>query len=130
MALRRQEIGPEAHRHYEADVSLAKESSSLVKAASEAEAAFRAAQASRAPIETLHKLAVSLDAALSAAVSAAFAAQRAEIGPRGYIDRIYRRKKMATPAVHALTAQAERLLTLRETHRLNDIPDVPLTPAV
>jgi hypothetical protein len=27
--------------------------------------------------------------------------------------------------VHALTAQAEHLLTLRETHRLNGIPAVP-----
>jgi hypothetical protein len=31
--------------------------------------------------------------------------------------------------VHALTAEAERLLTLRETHRLNDIPAVTFEPA-
>ena len=55
----------------------------------------------------------------------AFAAQRAAIGPRGYEDRIYRR-----PDVHALTAEAERLLTLRENHRLNGIPPAPLEPAV
>ena len=56
---------------------------------------------------------------------AAYAARRAEIGPLGYDDRIYRRKAMAKPRVHALTAEAEHLLTLRETHRLNGIPAVP-----
>ena len=61
---------------------------------------------------------------------AAYAAQRAEIGPRGYEDRIFRRKSMAKPAVRALTAEAERLLTLRENHRLNRIPEVPRIPAV
>jgi hypothetical protein len=59
---------------------------------------------------------------------AAYAAQRAEIGPRGYDDRIYRRKAKARPGVHALTAQAEHLLTLRETHRLNGIPPVAFKP--
>ena len=59
---------------------------------------------------------------------AAYAAQRAEIGPRGYEDRIYRRKARATPRVHALTAEAERLLTLRETHRINGIPAVTFGP--
>ena len=58
---------------------------------------------------------------------AAYAAQRAETGPRGYEDRIYRRKAMARPAVHAWRDEAERLLTLRETHRLTGIPPVPLT---
>ncbi len=36
---------------------------------------------------------------------------------------------MATPAVHALTAEAEHLLTLRETHRLTGIPAVAYDPA-
>ena len=53
------------------------------------------------------------------------AAVRAEIGPRGYDDRIYKRKAMATPVVHALNTEAERLLTLRETHRLTGIPPLP-----
>jgi hypothetical protein len=53
---------------------------------------------------------------------AAYAAERAEIGPRGYEDRIYRRKAKATPAVHALTDEAERLLTLRETYQLTGFP--------
>ena len=56
---------------------------------------------------------------------AAYAAERAEIGPRGYDDRIVRRKAKATGAVHAWTDEAERLLTLRESHRLTGIPPVP-----
>ena len=55
----------------------------------------------------------------------AYAAVRAEIGPRGYDDRIFKRKAMATPVVHALNTEAERLLTLRETHRLTGIPPRP-----
>ncbi len=56
----------------------------------------------------------------------AYAAVRAEIGPRGYDDRIVTRKAMATPVVHALNTEAERLLTLRETHRLTGIPPRPV----
>jgi len=56
---------------------------------------------------------------------AAFAAQRAEIGPLGYDDRIYRRKAMATSPVRAWTMEAERLLTLRESHRLTGIVRLP-----
>jgi hypothetical protein len=83
-----------------------------------------------APVTELHRLAKELDAALTAAMRAAYAAQRAEIGPRGYEDRIFNRKAKAKPAVHVLTAEAERLLTLRESHRLNRIPEVPRVPAV
>ena len=50
---------------------------------------------------------------------------QAEIGPLGYDDRIIRRKAKATRAVHAWTDEAERLLTLRESHRLTGIPPVP-----
>ena len=106
-------------------MALAGRRKELLDAAREIESRFRQAQARRAPIAGLHLLAVGLDAALTEAMRAAYAAQRAEIGPRGYEDRIYRRKAMAKPGVHALTAEAEHLLTLRETHRLNGIPDVP-----
>lgn len=129
MVMRRVRISDRAQREYQADLELAGQRASLVSAAGDAEQAFRAAQASGAAAEERYRLAVELDAALSAAVRAAYAAQRAEIGPRGYMDRIYRRKKLATPAVHALTAQAEHLLTLRETHRLNSIPDIPFSRA-
>ena len=112
----------EAEQSYAADVALAGRRAELLDAAGEAESQFRQAQVRRAPDAELRRLALDLDSALTAAMLAAFAAQRAAIGPRGYDDRIFRRKAWAKPKVHALTAEAERLLTLRESHRLNGIP--------
>jgi hypothetical protein len=125
----RQKPSSEAEQSYAADAALAARRSELLDAASEAETQFREAQARRAPDAELRRLALELDSALTDAMLAAFAAQRAEIGPRGYDDRIYRRKARAKPRVHALTAEAERLLTLRETHRLNDVPAVTFEPS-
>ena len=127
--MRRTKPSSEAEQQYEADAALAARRAELLDAAREAEARFREAQARHAPVTELRPLAEDLDAALTAAMRAAYAAQRAEIGPRGYDDRIYRRKARATPRVHGLTAEAEHLLTLRETHRLNGIPAVPYDPA-
>ena len=119
----------EAEQQYKADVELAGRRGDLLGAAREAESRFRQAQYRNAPDAEVRRLAEDLDAALTAAMRAAYAAQRAEIGPLGYDDRIFRRKARATPRVHALTAEAEHLLTLRETHRLNDIPVVAYDPA-
>jgi hypothetical protein len=119
----------EARQRYEVDVALAARRTELLDAAREAEHRLRQAQARRAPEAELRRLAEDLDTTLTAAMRAAYAAQRAEIGPIGYDDRIYRRKKMATSRVHALTAEAEHLLTLRETHRLNGIPAVTYEPS-
>ena len=127
--MRRTKPSSEAEQQYEADAALAARRADLLDAAREAETRFREAQARHAPVTELRRLAEDLDAALTAAMRAAYAAQRAEIGPRGYDDRIYRRKARATPRVHALTAEAEHLLTLRENHRLNGIPAVPYDPA-
>jgi len=126
---RRYKPSSEAQQRYDADVALAGRRAELLGAAAEAESRFREAQAGRAPDAELRRLALELDAALTAAMHAAFAAQRAEMGPRGNDDRIYRRKARAKPRVHALTAEAERLLTLRETHRLNEIPAVTFEPS-
>ena len=126
---RRPKPSAEAEQRYAADVALAAQRADLLGTAREAESRFRQAQARRAPEAELLPLAENLDTALTAAMRAAYAAQRAEIGPLGYDDRIFRRKAMATPRVHALTAEAEHLLTLRETHRLNGIPAVPYEPA-
>ena len=120
----------EAEQQYKADVALAARSDEFLEAAREAEDRLRQAQARHAPVTELSRLADELDAALTAAVRAAYAARRAAIGPLGYDDRIYRRKAMAKSHVHALTAEAEHLLTLRENHRLNGIPAVPFQPAV
>jgi hypothetical protein len=119
-----------AEREYAADVAAAAQRGKLLDAARAADIALRQAQERRAPVTELHRLAKDLDAALTDAMRAAYAAQRAEIGPRGYDDRIYHRKARAKPAVRALTAEAERLLTLRENHRMNHIPQVPREPAV
>jgi hypothetical protein len=128
--MRRQKVSDGAMKLYQADVALAGRREELLATARDAEEKFRQAQAEDAPVSQVRALAENLDSALTAAMQAAYAAQRAQIGPRGYDDRIYRRKAHAKPAVHALTAQAEHLLTLRETHRLNGIPAEPLEPAV
>jgi len=120
----------EAANRHAADVAAAAERDKLLDAARAADTALREAEARRAPVTELQGLAKELDAALTAAMHAAYAAQRAEIGPRGYEDRIYLRKAKAKPAVRALTAQAERLLTLRENHRMNHIPEIPREPDV
>lgn len=125
----RQKPSSEAEHKHAADVALAARRPELLDAAREAEIRFRQAQARRASDTEVRRLAEDLDAALTAAMHAAYAAQRAEIGPLGYYDRIYRRKAMAKPRVHALTAEAERLLTLRENHRLNGIPAVTFEPS-
>jgi hypothetical protein len=120
----------EALEKHAADVAAAAERGKLLDEARAADNALREAEARHAPVTELHRLAKELDAALTAAMRAAYAAQRAEIGPRGYEDRIYARKARAKPEVHTLTAEAERLLTLRENHRLNHIPEIPRVPAV
>jgi len=125
---RRPKPSSEAEQQYQADAALAGRRAELLDAAREAERQLRQAQARQAPGAEVRRLAEDLDAALTEAMRAAYAAQRAEIGPRGYDDRIYRRKARATPRVHALTAEAEHLLTLRENHRLTGIPAVPFDP--
>ena len=120
----------EAVEKHAADVAAAAQRDKLLDAARAADTALREAETRRAPVTELHRLAKDLDEALTSAMHAAYAAQRAEIGPRGYEDRIYQRKARAKAAVRALTAQAERLLTLRENHRMNHIPQVPREPAV
>ncbi len=127
---KRQQASQEALDKHAADVALAAKFDELLAAARQAELELRQAEAGSAPLAERRRLAIDLDVALTAVMRSAYAAQRAEIGALGYDDRIYRRKAMARPEVHALTAEAERLLTLRESHRLNGIPPAPLQPAV
>jgi hypothetical protein len=122
---RKQQASEEVQAKYLADVALAATFDDLLAEAQSAEKQYRRAQATTAPLAEQYRLARRLDAALTDAVRSGYAAVRAEIGPRGYEDRIYRRKAMATPVVHALNAEAERLLTMRETHRLTGIPPRP-----
>ena len=119
---KRPKVSNEALEKHAADVELAGKFDDLLSAGRQAELELREADARHAPLVERRRLAINLDSALTAVMRAAFAAQRAEIGALGYDDRIFRRKAMARPEVHALTAEAERLLTLRESHRLNGIP--------
>ncbi len=121
----RKKVSAEAEASYLADVALASKFDALLARAEAAELEFRRAQAVAASVDVQYPLARELDKALTDATRAAYAAQRAEIGPLGYEDRIVRRKAMAKPAVHRWTDEAERLLTLRETHRLTGFPARP-----
>jgi hypothetical protein len=126
----RNKVSAEAEASHLADVALAARFDGLLAAASDAEQAYRRAQATAAPGDEQYRLASALTDALTDAMRAAYAAERAEIGPRGYDDRIYRRKAKATSAVHAWTDEAERLLTLRETYQLTGFPARPETVAL
>ncbi len=123
----RKQVSAAAEAEYAADAALAAKFDELLARARSVEQDFRKAQAARMPGDQLYPLARKLDTALTEVMRAAYAAERAEIGPRGYDDRIYRRKAKAKPAVHALSDEAERLLTLRETHRLTGMPPAPRT---
>lgn len=123
----RKQVSAEAEAEYATDVALAATFDELLAQARAAEQHFRNAQAAAMPADLLYPLARTLDTALTDVMRAAYAAERAEIGPRGYVDRIYRRKAKAKPAVHAWADEAERLLTLRETHRLTGMPPAPRT---
>ena len=130
MIVKRKPVSDEAAAKHAADVALAGQFDDLLGQAREAEDALRSAQADGAPLAELHQLGKRLDDTLTAVMRAAFAAERAAIGPRGYDDRIYRRKAMATPPVRAWTMEAQRLLTLCESHRLTGIARLPRSPAV
>ena len=130
MIAKRKPVSEDSLAKHAADVALAGQFDDLLAQARAAEDALRSAQADGASAADLHQLGKRLDEALTAVMRAAFAAERAEIGPRGYEDRIYRRKAMATSPVRAWTMEAQRLLTLRESHLLAGIASLPPAPAV
>lgn len=129
MIVKRKPVSQEAMAKHAADVALAEQFDDLFAQARLAEQTLREAQAAGAPLDLQRRLGRGLDDALTAVMRAAFAAERAQIGPRGYEDRIYRRKAMATPSVRVWSMEAQRLLTLRESHRLTGIVRLPRTPA-
>jgi hypothetical protein len=127
---RKPPVSQEAEQEFAADQALAAGFDELLAEARSAEQELRDAEAAHAPLTERHRLAKGLDAALTDAMRAAYAAERVAIGPQGYDDRIYRRKARATSPVRVWSAEAERLLTLRESHRLTGIPLVPRSPAM
>jgi hypothetical protein len=128
--VKRKPVSEEAGAKHAADVALAGQFDDLLARARADEDALRSAQADGSSLGDLHQLGKRLDDSLTAVMRAAFAAERAAIGPRGYDDRIYRRKAMATPPVRAWSMEAQRLLTMRESHRLTGIARLPRRPAV
>jgi len=127
---KRKTVTDEAAAKHAADVALAGQFDELLAAARADEDALRSAQADGSSLTELHQLGKRLDASLTEVMRAAFAAERAAIEPRGYDDRIYRRKAMATTPVRTWTMEAQRLLTMRESHRLTGIARLPRRPAV
>ena len=130
MIAKRKTVSEEAAAKHAADVALAGQFDDLLAEARADEDALRSAQADGSSLAELHLLGKRLDGSLTAVMRSAFAAERAAIGPRGYDDRIYRRKAMATTPVRAWTMEAQQLLTMRESHRLTGIVRLPRTPAV
>ena len=130
MIVKRKPVSKDSMAKHAADVALAGQFDDLLAQARAADDALRSAQADGASAADLSQLGKRLDEGLTAVMRAAFAAERAEIGPRGYEDRIYRRKATATSPVRAWAMEAQRLLTLRESHRLAGIARLPRAPAV
>lgn len=125
MAFFRPRVSREAEVRYHADQQVGKDYAELLEKVARAEEELLRARAERRPLPELRAAALELDAALTRALRAAEAAQRATLGPRAYDDRIRRRKGRATPEGARWTAEVDRLRTWRERHRLTGIPRLP-----
>ncbi|MEV8631627.1 hypothetical protein AB0395_08220 [Streptosporangium sp. NPDC051023] len=130
MAFFRPNVSREAEVRHHADQEVGKSFPELLEKARETEAALRGAQAAAASPEVLRAAGLAFDAALTEALRAAEAAQRATFGPKAYDDRIRRRKGKATPKGAEWTAEVDRLRSLREQNRLTGIARVPRPAAV
>ncbi|WP_285734874.1 hypothetical protein [Nocardiopsis sp. ATB16-24] len=119
----------QARRSLEADRELAEKLPELLGEVAEAQETLDRARAEDAPVEELYQRGVELDRALTEAMRAAYARQRTLVGPKGYEDRIHRRKRLARPEVREATHVAEQLLTAREAHRLHGMARAPRQPA-
>ncbi|MEO3890061.1 hypothetical protein [Nonomuraea sp. B5E05] len=125
MAFFRPRVSREAEVRFHADQEISRGFPELLEKAREAERTLRELQASAADEIELLAAGQALDRALTDALRAAEAGQRATFGVKAYDDRIARRKAKATPAGAMWTAEVERLRTLREDNRMWGIPRVP-----
>lgn len=125
MAFFRPRVSREAEVRYHADQEISKSFPELLDKARQAEQTLRELRA--AAVDEIELLAAgrAFDKALTEALRAAEAGQRATFGVKAYDDRIARRKAKATPAGAMWTAEVERLRTLREDNRMWGIPRVP-----
>ncbi|MEU1735506.1 hypothetical protein [Streptosporangium sp. NPDC020145] len=125
MAFFRPGVSREAEVRHHADQEVGKSFPEFLERARTAEAELRRVQAAGASPEELRAAGLVFDAALTEALRAAEAGQRATFGPKAYDDRIRRRKGRATPKGAEWTAEVNRLRTLREENRLTGIARVP-----
>lgn len=125
MAFFRPRVSREAEVRFHADQEISKSFPELLDKARLAEQTLRELRAVTADDIELLAAGVAFDKALTEALRAAEAGQRATFGVKAYDDRIARRKAKATPAGALWTAEVERLRTLREENRMWGIPRVP-----
>lgn len=125
MAFFRPRVSREAEVRYHADLEIRKGFGDTLERLRAAQRRFQEAKAAGLPLGELREVALDLDAALTQALRAAEAGQRATLGVKSYDSRIARRKARATPDGALWTTEVNRLRTLREAHRLSGIPRVP-----
>jgi O6-methylguanine-DNA--protein-cysteine methyltransferase len=125
MAFFRPRVSREAEVRYHADQEIAKSFPELLEKARQAERTLQELRAADADEFELREAGLAFDRALTEALRAAEAGQRATFGVKAYDDRIARRKAKATPKGAMWTAEVNRLRTLREENRLWGIPRVP-----
>lgn len=125
MAFFRPRVSREAEVRFHADQEISKSFPELLAKARQAEAVLRDLRAAGAPELELRAAGLHFDKALTDALRAAEAGQRATFGVKSYDDRLARRKAKATPKGAMWTAEVDRLRTLREANRLTGIPRLP-----
>ncbi|MEU1392520.1 MULTISPECIES: hypothetical protein [unclassified Nonomuraea] len=125
MAFFRPRVSREAEVRYHADQEISKGFPQLLDKARQAEQIVRDLRAAAADEIELLAAGRAFDVALTEALRAAEAGQRATFGVRSYDNRIARRKARATPRGAMWTAEVDRLRTLREENRMWGIPRVP-----
>ncbi|WP_336206537.1 hypothetical protein [Nonomuraea sp. LPB2021202275-12-8] len=125
MAFFRPRVSREAEVRFHADLEISKSIPELLDKARQAERTLRDLRAADADEVELLAAGQAFDRALTEALRAAEAGQRATFGVKAYDDRIARRKAKATPKGAMWTAEVDRLRTLREDNRLWGIPRVP-----
>ncbi|MFC4907301.1 plectin [Actinomadura gamaensis] len=122
-------ISKDVAARMEADRGLAGSYRDRLAAARAAEAELRAAQGEGRPADEVKALEIAFDRALTAAIEAAQAAERVEMGPKTYAPEgdgaarraaeIAARKARARWSVRPWTDEIDRLRTAREAHRLS-----------
>jgi hypothetical protein len=126
----RRRVSPDIEERLAADRRLAARYDELLARVGAADRALRQAESEGRAGEEPRALAIALDKALTEALVAAEAAERAAMGAATYVPaegsphevrgaEIARRRAKARPAVRPWTDEVDRLRTAREKHRLS-----------